>query len=46
MNGDKPHTEAADSPGIRPRGVVGERGWCREAGRERTVERQPVRMQT
>ena len=46
MIGDKRYTEAADFVPIRRGGVVGERDQRCEAGRERTVERWPVRMQT
>ena len=46
MIGNKQYTEAADSPVIRHRGVVGERNECREAGMKRKVERSLVRMQT
>ena len=46
MIGDKRYTEAADFVPIRRGGVVGERDQRCEAGRERKVERWPVRMQT
>ena len=46
MIGDKRYTEAADSGGIRPARVVGERRGCSEAEPEGTVERPRVRMQT